>query len=106
MAYVKIDCSLNDHLVEISIKFGLHVNKAKTKMMIIHWPEKNLPNITVVKGIEVVDSFTYLGFIVENSGGSEVEICHRAKLTKNAMRRLIKIIWLVNTLVFGLSLCI
>ena len=98
-------------LMEVSIELGHHVNKAKTKMMIINRPEKNLPDITEIEGIEAVDCFTYLGSIVENSGGSEVEICHRAQLTKNAMDRLRKIwsgsslsktlkIRLVNALVF------
>ena len=73
--------------MDVSIEFGLRVNKVKTKMMIINRPEKNLPNVTEIEGIEMVDRFTCVGFIVENSGCSEAEIHHRAQLTKNAMGR-------------------
>ena len=84
-------------------------------MMIVNRPEKNSPNITQIEGIEVVDRFTYLGSIVENSGGSEAEIRHRVQLTKSAMGRLRRVwadsavskalkIRLVNALVFSVFL--
>ena len=84
-------------------------------MTIVNRPEKNSPNITQIEGIEVVDRFTYLGSIVENSGGFEAEIRHRVQLTKSAMGRLRRVwadsavskalkIRLVNALVFSVFL--
>lgn len=102
-------------LEEVSAEFGLHVNRAKTKMMVINRPESNSPDITEIEGIEVVNHFTYLGSIVDNSGGCRTEIRRRIQLAKSAMGRLRRVwadsaisktlkIRLVNSLVFSVFL--
>ena len=73
----------------------------------INQPKENLPNITEIGSIEVVDRF--------HSEDNEAEIHHRAQMSKNAMGRL-RTIWsdslinkmlkirLVNALVFSVLL--
>lgn len=102
-------------LEEISAEYGLTINKAKTKVMIINRPEDNCPGIRELGDIEVVNRFAYLGSIIENNGGCEAEVQHRIQITRSAMGRL-KRIWadsavskalkirLVNTLVFSVFL--
>lgn len=64
--------ALMKKLGEINAKYDL-INRSKTKM-IVHQAEKSLPEIREIEGIEVVNRFTYLGSIIENS-----ESCDAAK---------------------------
>lgn len=78
-------------LESVSAEFSLIINRAKTKMMIVNRPQNNCPEIHEIEGIEVVNRFTYLGSFVENRGGCEAEICHRAQIARSTMSRLSKV---------------
>ncbi|CAG7824457.1 unnamed protein product [Allacma fusca] len=90
---VKYMTSFLKCLEEVSAKYGLLINKAKTKIMIVtvNQPENNSLEIQEIEGIEVVSQFVYLGSIVDNKGGSEAEIRHRVQITRSAMSSLKKI---------------
>lgn len=98
-----------------SVKLGLHINRSKTKIMIVNkFSDDDFDN-SILKDLEIVDSYNYLGSIVNNSGNSSEEIRRRILLGKTAMTNL-QIIWkdpditrntkmkLVKTLVFSVVL--
>lgn len=66
---------------DINLEFRLHINRAKSKMMIVNRPEK-FTKITEVEGAEVVNRFTYLGNIVDNFRGCEIKMRHKIQLIK------------------------
>jgi hypothetical protein len=94
---------------------GLQINRPKTKIMIIDRHQQLQNNNSALNGIDVVDNFVYLGSLISNNGGSELEIRRRITLAKSAMSQLTKIwknraittavkIRLVKSLVFSVCL--
>lgn len=94
-----------------SLQFGLKINQAKTKLMVIDRPKKL--QFTGALNLDIVDDFVYLGANISNTGSCEKEIRRRIGMAKNAMAQLAKI-WrdrnisrntkkkLVQTLVFSI----
>ena len=52
---------------------GLHINTAKTKVMKIK-TDDNQPIVTGIDDVETVDSFTYLGSVMDADKGSTADI--------------------------------
>ena len=80
-----------ERLERICLEYGLRINKAKTKVMIIDRPTGNQPQRRRIAGYEVVDSFTYLGSLITNTGGSSEEIRRRITMARSATSKLTKI---------------
>ena len=80
-----------ERLERICLEYGLRINKAKTKVMIIDRPTGNQPQRRRIAGYEVVDSFTYLGLLITNTGGSSEEIRRRITMSRSATSKLTKI---------------
>lgn len=77
-------------LKEESEKVGLHLNIKKTKIMTN--AENKEVRITINnEGVEVVDSFIFLGSLVKHDGGSTAEIRRRLALGRAAMASMDKI---------------
>ncbi|CAH2235051.1 jg5028 [Pararge aegeria aegeria] len=53
----------------ISLEFGLKINRAKTKMMILDRINNNTPEVTQIANCDVVQSYIYLGAQISNNGG-------------------------------------
>ena len=66
MVAASVECIIQvlQCLEEISAQYGLLINVTKMKIMVINRPENNSPQIQEVNGIEVVNRFAYLGFVV------------------------------------------
>lgn len=79
---------ISNRLVKISAEYGLHVNRAKTKIMMCLKNNSPPTRSLEIDGIEAVNQFTYLGSIVENWGGCKNEILRRTQLTWSVMSRL------------------
>ena len=62
---------------------GLHINTAKTKVMKIK-TDDNQPTIIGIDDIETVDSFTYLGSVMDAGIGSTANISARLKKARAA----------------------
>ena len=75
---------------EEAAAFGLQINWSKTK--IIHFGNPApCPTVQVTDGlVEVVDSFVYLGSMIDSSGGSRGEILRRIGLARTCMQQLEK----------------
>ena len=65
---------------------GLTINLARTKIQFFGDPD-GVPQCASVQGnqVEVVESFTYLGSLIQSSGSSEPETKWRASLAREAM---------------------
>ena len=74
-------------LQQISLEYGLRINRAKTKVMIIDRTNNNQPHVRQIAGYEVVDSFVYLGSLITNTGE---EIRRRIAMAKSAITKLTK----------------
>lgn len=74
-----------------SLKFGLKLNRDKTKMMIVDRANDNNPDSTPIANCEVVTSYIYLGSIIDSCGGCNLEIRRRCAMTRSAAQRLDKI---------------
>lgn len=83
--------TLIDRLEIISDRFGLRINYAKTKIMIVDRGNSNLPHLKTIPQCEVVSQFVYLGAIITNDGNCEPEIRHKIQLGRCAMTQLTKI---------------
>lgn len=99
---------------EESRKYGLLINRNKTKLMIVDRGNL-LPTTSILQNLETVDEFVYLGSTISGKGGCEAEIRRRTQIAKNAMTRLATIwkdrgistatkMMLVQTLVFSIFL--
>jgi hypothetical protein len=78
-------------LIETESKnFGLTLNRSKTKIMIIDKQRTAIPNNTILNDIEVVDTFNYLGALINNNGTCRDEIKRRINLGRIAMNNLQK----------------
>jgi len=70
--------------------FGLQINWSKTKI-IQFGNSAPCPTVQVADGlVEVVDSFVYLGSMIDSSGGSRGEILRRIGLARTCMQQLEK----------------
>ena len=69
---------------------GLLINAAKTKILRINIDD-NTPVLLDNEEIEAVNSFTYLGSIVNKEGGTEEDVNSRLKKARNAFGMLTKI---------------
>lgn len=76
---------------QVSLGFGLKINRNKTKIMIVNRANNNSPDLTKVANCDVVQSYVYLGALVTNNGGCVEEIKRRMAMTRTAMDRLKKI---------------
>ena len=107
-------------LEDISAQHSLLIKKSETKSMLMNRPESNSSQIQEVNVIEVVNRFTNISSIVENSRGCEPEIHQRAKIARYSMTHH-REIWTNSTIktmhsaqnsaskhfgIFCLSLCI
>jgi exonuclease III len=101
-------------LERISREYGLEINRAKTKVMIIDRRNENLPAEPQVAGFDTVSSFVYLGSLLSSTGGSSGEIKRRLAMARSATSNLAKI-WknrsitkntklrLINALIFPIA---
>ena len=98
-------------LEEESRNYGLRINVAKTKVMIVDRNTENQRRPRKIGNFEVVDNFIYLGSVLHNSGSCEFEIKRRIEIARSAMIKMTKIwkdrnitkktnIHLVNALIF------
>ena len=74
----------------ISEDLGLFINVGKTKVMVVD-RAGHLPESEALNEFEKVNSFMYLGSLVDADGGSAKEIRRRIALGKAAMPRLRKV---------------
>ena len=73
---------------------GLHINWSKTKIQQIGEPRCSQSHLTVVgENVEIVDSFVYLGCLMDRKGGSDLEIRRRIEIARSCMTLLDKHIW-------------
>ena len=69
---------------------GLHINTAKTKVMKIK-TDDNQPIVIGIDDVETVDSFTYLGSVMDADKGSTADISARLKKARAAYYKLRKV---------------
>ena len=69
---------------------GLHINTAKTKVMKIK-TDDNQPIVIGIDNVETVDSFTYLGSVMDADKGSTADISARIKKARAAYYKLRKV---------------
>ncbi|VEN42767.1 unnamed protein product, partial [Callosobruchus maculatus] len=74
-------------LEQQSTAYGLSINYNKTKVMIVDREHDNHREIDSVGRCEVVQSFVYLGSLIDNSGSCENEIRRRIQQARVAMTR-------------------
>ncbi|VEN33584.1 unnamed protein product [Callosobruchus maculatus] len=98
-----------------SAAYGFGINYNKTKVMIVDREHANHREIKSIGRCEVVQSFVYLGSLIDNSGSCENEIRRRIQQARVVMTKLTKI-WrdhnitkatkmsLVQSLVFSIFL--
>lgn len=105
---------LIERVEQESLRFGLKLNRQKTKLMVIDRTNKlaAAPNI---HDVENVSEIVYLGSHINNEGNSSTDIKRRTALAKSSMTKLTKI-WkdnhitkatkckLVRTLVFPIAI--
>lgn len=72
---------------EESEKFGLTINKSKTKVMIVD-RDNAIPPTNILDGFEKVEEFIYLGSLVQADGGGHKEIRRRIALGREAVSKL------------------
>ena len=77
-------------LEERSRKAGLLINTAKTKVMNINSGSSRKIRVNDAD-IEEVESFTYLGSVVDTSGGSDSDVANRINKARGAFYSLKKI---------------
>ncbi|KAI8441389.1 hypothetical protein MSG28_015004 [Choristoneura fumiferana] len=83
--------NLLTRLETTSLKFGLSINREKTKMMIVDRAEQIRTNVQSIANCEVVQSYIYLGSTISSTGGCSDEIRRRCAITRSAVERLRKI---------------
>ena len=71
-----------EKLEEIAKEVGLHINYTKTKAMTIGTNTAESIEINQQR-VEVVKNFTYLGSVLDASGGSSVDIMNRLKKARS-----------------------
>jgi len=102
-------------LEDMSEEFGLHINRRKTKVMIVDRENNNHPTMKEIGSCEIVNNMVYLESLINNTGSYELEIRRRIQLGKAEVKELTKIwvdrdvrcetkVRLMNTLVFPVFL--
>ena len=76
---------------QVSLNFGLKINRSKTKIMIVDRANNNSPEIKFIANCDVVQSYVYLGALILNSGGCAEEIKRRMAISRSSMNNLRKI---------------
>ena len=71
-------------LEETAAKIGLHINNSKTEVMKINITNTNSIKLKEEEAVENITSFTYLGSIVNTSGGIEQDIQARMGKARSA----------------------
>lgn len=71
-------------LENTSEKYGLKLNRDKTKIMIIDRAQNNQPDIGNIAGFETVNQFNCLGSTITNNAGCEEEIRRRLAMGRTA----------------------
>ena len=69
---------------------GLHINTAKTKVMTIK-TDDNQPIVIGIDDVETVDTFTYVGSVMDADKGSTADISARLKKARAAYYKLRKV---------------
>ena len=73
---------------------GMHINWSKTKIQQIGEPYYSQSHLTVAgENVEIVDSFVYLGSLMDTRGGSDLEIRRRIEITRSCVTLLDRPIW-------------
>lgn len=91
-----------DKLLSAAKRVGLNINVRKTKTMRVM--SNNVVPIRMNNvNLDDVDQFTYLGAIVSNKGGSEVDIAHRIGKARNTFNSLYRV-WRSSSLARPLKL--
>lgn len=105
--------ALLNKVESVSKEFGLSINMAKTKVMVVDRTHKL--ELTGAIELDQINNFVYLGSNISNDGSCELDVKRRIGMAKNAMTKLNKI-WtdrnistktkrkLVTTLVFSIFL--
>uniref|UniRef100_A0A2H1VU13 SFRICE_040172 n=1 Tax=Spodoptera frugiperda TaxID=7108 RepID=A0A2H1VU13_SPOFR len=100
-------------LEQVSLELGLHINRAKTKVMIVDRSKSLAMSGTL--NLDTVNEFVYLGSTITNNGSCEQDIRRRIGMAKSAMSQLNRV-WadrnisrktkrkLVTTLIFSILL--
>ncbi|VEN61012.1 unnamed protein product [Callosobruchus maculatus] len=78
-------------LEQHSAAYGLGINYNKTKVMIVDREHDNHREIKSMGRCEVVQSFVYLGSLIDSSGNCENEIRRRIQHARVAMTKLTRI---------------
>nr|XP_012552633.2 uncharacterized protein LOC105842916 [Bombyx mori] len=78
-----------ERIERVNLKFGLHINRSKTKVMTVDRAQVLSPS-NALKDYEEVAEFIYLGSLISNSGNCEKEIGRRIGMAKSAMTSLDK----------------
>ena len=97
-----------------SLRLGLRINRAKTKLMIID-RNLDLTRSNELQDLECVQEFNYLGSFICNNGSCDKEIIRRIQMSKGAMSKLEKVwgdrsvqrktkVRLVQSLIFSIFL--
>ena len=79
-----------EKLSQTAIKLGLIPNTAKTKVIKIH-AKTNNPIIMNSTALEEVEAFTYLGSVVDTTGGTDADIkarINQARVVFNMLRKI------------------
>ena len=73
---------------------GLHINWSKTKIQQSGEPRHSCTHVTVAgDNVDIVDSFVYLGSLMDRKGGSDPEIRCRIEIARSCMTLLDRHIW-------------
>lgn len=71
--------------------YGLEINTAKTKVMIVDCPNNNNPDTARIAGYEVVSRFKYLRLVITNTGDCEPEIRRHIAMARSSTTKLTRI---------------
>lgn len=103
LSHTQIQMQMMDRLTQAATKLGLTPNTAKTQVMTIHSKTSNpiLMHSTALK----VETFTYLGSVVDITGGAEEDIksrINKARVVFNMLRK----IWSSKHISINTKICI
>lgn len=78
-------------LLKISFKVGLYIHRGKTKILKVN-PTSKEPVRLDGKALEEMESFTYLGSMVDKHGGTDADVKTRISKARSAFIQL-KNVW-------------
>lgn len=82
-----------DIMHEEARPFGLEINWSKTKIQTTVDCPVTQQVLVAGNAVDIVDSFTYLGCLVDRNGRSEPEVARRIAIARNCMASLDRNIW-------------